>query len=468
MAKRRWLKWAALLGAAALAAAAAVALPRVLAVGAAYKAKLACSCAYVARRAWPGVLANELDTLGFIKVKLDRERRLARASLLGLGIGEEVAVYAPGLGCTLAQGADPAALAARGKRMPPPAPPDPRLSWPRGGAAGPVPAGVDRAGLARALDAAFAEPDPAKPARTRAVVVVFDGAIVAERYAPGFGPDTPQLGWSMAKSVTGALLGVLVGQGKLGLDQPAPLPAWQRPGDPRAAITLRELLRMQSGLAWEEDYSNPWGDVLTMLFVAPGAGSFAAGKPLARPPGSHWQYSSGSSNILCQVMRRAIGDESQYLDFPRQALFGPLGMASAVMEPDASGTWVGSSFVYAGARDWARFGLLYLDDGVWQGRRILPEGWVRFCATPAPASGGLYGAHWWLNAGEPGQPARRRFPGLLRDLMLAQGYEGQFVCVVPSRRAVVVRLGLTRGRRWDPGPLLAGVLAALPPAAASD
>lgn len=463
MAKRRWLKWTVVLGAAALAAAAAVALPRVLAVGAAYKAKLACSCAYVSRRSWHGVLANELDTLGFISVELDREHKLARASLLGLGIAEEVAVYAPGLGCTLAQGANPAALAARGRRPPPPAPPDPRLPWPRGGAAGPLPAGVDRAGLARALDAAFAETDPAKPARTRAVVVVFNGAIVAERYAPGFGPDTPQLGWSMSKSITGALLGVLVGRGKLSLDQPAPLPSWQGPGDPRAAITLRELMRMQSGLDWEEDYNNPWGDVLTMLFVAPDAGGFAAAKPLARPPGSHWQYSSGTSNILCRVMRRTIGDEREYLDFPRRALFGPLGMASAVMEPDASGAWVGSSFVYAGARDWARFGLLYLDDGLWRGRRILPEGWVRFCATPAPASGGRYGAQWWLNAGEPGHPDRRRFPGLPRDMMLAQGYEGQFVCVVPSRRAVVVRLGLTRGRRWDPGPLLAGVLAALPP-----
>ena len=308
------------------------------------------------------------------------------------------------------------------------------------------------------LDAAFAEPGPRKK-RTRAVVVVQDGAIIGERYAPGITAETPLNGWSMTKSVMGALIGTLVGQGKLSLADKNLLAEWRAPGDPRAGIALEDLLRMRSGLRFSEVYADPLSDVTRMLFDGHDAGGFAASRPLEAPPGTFWKYSSGTTNILSLIARRALG-EKDYPHWPRRALFDPLGMASAVLEPDASGTFVGSSFLFATARDWARFGLLYANGG----DGVLPKGWAAFGASPTPqAPDGRYGAHWWLKLSKElggGTDAAARIPA---DAFHALGHEGQCLTVIPSRRLVVVRLGLSIDiKAWDHAAFLAGVLDALP------
>lgn len=247
-----------------------------------------------------------------------------------------------------------------------------------------LPTGVDKVKLAEAMDKAFSEPDPKKPRRTRAVVVVYDGRIIAERYAPGFSQSTPLLGWSMTKSVTNALIGILVGQGRLLIQEPAPVPEWSGADDPRGAITLDQLLRMSSGLKFIEEYTKN-SDATCMLFGTHDTAAYAASQPLETEPDSKWSYSSGTANILSRLVRHTIGGTSaDYFAFPRRALFNRIGMRSAIMEPDASGTFVGSSFMYATVRDWARFGLLYLQDGVWEGTQILPEGWVDYSRRPTP------------------------------------------------------------------------------------
>lgn len=204
-----------------------------------------------------------------------------------------------------------------------------------------------------------------------------------------------------------------------------------------------------------------------MLFASPDAASFAASKPLACAPDECWSYSSGTSNLVARIVRRAVEEAGEDVPgFPRRELFDPLGVTSAVIETDASGTWVGSSFSLATARDWARLGQLYLQDGVWKGRRILPEGWVDYSVTPTPkAPDGIYGAHFWLNAGAPGDASSRPWPDLPSDLYRMSGYQGQSVVVVPSREAVIVRLGLSQDpSTWNLGELLERVLASLPPA----
>jgi CubicO group peptidase (beta-lactamase class C family) len=290
------------------------------------------------------------------------------------------------------------------------------------------------------LDLAF-DADPAGDLGvTHAVVVIQGGRLIAERYAEGLGPNDTRPSWSMAKSITQALVGIAVGDGVLDIHAPADVPAWRRePGDPRSAITLDQLLRMSSGLAWIEDYSpaNP-SDVIAMLFGAgaPDMAAFAAAKPLAHPPGEHFYYSSGTTNIVSRCLSRALGLEGAAMEaFMRRRLFDPLGMGSVIPKFDSAGTFIGSSFCFATARDFARFGLLYMRAGVWDGRRLLPEGWVDYARTPTHQqpggeASGSYGAHWWLDMVGPGS-------------FSADGYEGQHVVLCPDRDLIIVRHGAT-------------------------
>ncbi|MBN3820394.1 serine hydrolase, partial [Paraburkholderia sp. Se-20369] len=329
----------------------------------------------------------------------------------------------------------------------------------------PPTADVDAHKLQDALAGAFDEPDPAHPRRTRAIVVLYRGKVIAERYAPGFSADMPLPGWSMTKTVTAALIGMLVAQHRLSPDESALLPEWRGTGDPRARITLDELLRMTSGLQFNEDYDDPLSDVAVMLFTQPDTARFAAAKPLASPPGTRWQYSSGTSAILARVMREAMGaPDADYLAFPRRALFEPLGMHHAVFESDASGTLASPSFMYASARDWARFGQLLLQDGMWDGTRLLPAGWVRYLTRATPqAPRREYGAQLWVTVPEPFNDTDPRAKALPADAFHAVGHEGQFVSVVPSRQLVVVRLGLSRPESaWNHEAFLSRVLDAVP------
>jgi CubicO group peptidase (beta-lactamase class C family) len=221
---------------------------------------------------------------------------------------------------------------------------------------------------------------------------------------------------------------------------------------------------MTSGLAFEERYG-AFADATSMLFLSRSAPAYAERSRLASAPGSVWSYSSGSSNLLSGILRTGFaGDTAAYHRFPREALFARVGMRSALIETDAAGNFVASSFGYATARDWARFGLLHAQDGVWQGERVLPADWVAHVRTPtAPAPQGSYGAHWWLNAGSPGAPHDRPLPSLPADLYYASGYEGQSVVVLPSHELVVVRLGQSEPEEaFDLERFLAAVLAAFP------
>jgi CubicO group peptidase (beta-lactamase class C family) len=317
----------------------------------------------------------------------------------------------------------------------------PTHEWPEG----PLSAG---ARLPALLDSAFDDDGPL--ARTQAVVVVHGGRLVAERYqgaVPHFdrppvpvASDTRLLSWSMAKSVLHAAIGLVVADGLLDLGRPAPVPEWRGPEDPRGAITPQHLLEMRDGLDFCEDYvDDRISDVLTMLF---GAGRddvahFAADRPLVAEPGTRFNYSSGTANVLAGILARTVAPERTDA-FLARSLFGPIGMASATVELDGAGTWVASSFVRATARDFARFGLLYLRDGVWDGRRLLPEGWADHGRRPRSVDandGALYGAHWWID--DDG-----------RGTFRAAGYEGQSITICPTLDLVVVRLGKTPAEHY--------------------
>jgi CubicO group peptidase (beta-lactamase class C family) len=254
---------------------------------------------------------------------------------------------------------------------------------------------------------------------------------------------TPLLSWSMAKSVQHAVVGLLVGDGRLDLDAPAAVPEWSDPADPRHAITLRLLLAMRDGLDWTEDYvDDRVSDVIEMLFGdhQSDMAHFAADRTAAAPPDTRFNYSSGTSNIVSGVVARTLGPGEDYARFLHRRLFAPLGMASADPEFDEAGTWVASSYLRATARDWSRFGLLYLRDGMWDGVRLLPAGWVDYARTMVSVDeeGEPYGAHWW---GLPGANPLGTFR--------ASGYEGQSLSICPTLDLVVVRLGKTRYERED-------------------
>ena len=225
---------------------------------------------------------------------------------------------------------------------------------------------------------------------------------------------------------------------------------------------IEDLLRMRSGLKFSEAYADFSSDVIEMLFNQPDTAGYAARQPLSSTPGTTWSYASGTSNILSAIVRRTVGDAA-YLEWPKRVLFEPLGMTSAILEPDASGTFVCSSFMLATARDWAQFGQLFLQDGVWNGHRILPEGWVSFSTTPtAQSPGSNFGAHWWLKLAAEiggGTGAAARIPS---DAFFAIGHEAQILTVIPSRRLVVVRLGLSVYiDAWNQAEFLAELLDAL-------
>lgn len=419
---------------------------KLAAVGTAFTAKTLCSGVFVSHRDPASVLGTDLSPeihpiLRLIEAETDQNARAVTATLFGLA--ERKAVYRGGLGCVVVDPNGGVARAAVSVVEPTPKPAERSTVQDDLRTAGELPPEIDAARLQSAVDWAFTEPDPRLPRNTRAVVVVHDGRIIAERYADGFTADTSLIGWSMSKSVVSALVGILVKEGKLALDDPSPIPEWAGADDPRRRITVAHLLHMESGLEFDENYANPLADVTYMLFGVPGAAEFAIAKPLVAEPGTRWRYSSGTTNILSHAMRRAVG-ETDYPAFPRRALFDRIGMTSAVLETDARGTFVGSSFMYATARDWARFGLLYLQDGVWSGERILPEGWVEFSRSPAPgAPDGKFGAHFWLRIPEEFR-CGNDLPDLPADAFHAVGHEAQFVTVVPSRRLVLVRLGSTR------------------------
>lgn len=374
--------------------------------------------------------------------RADRARKDVTVSLFG--IGRSHAIYRQGLGCTLehGQGVADAAL-----------PPDDKQPALLSEIAGPDIVAPQSEGLAAALDRAFAEPAQPPYRRTRAIVVMKAGRIIAERYADGVGPETQLLGFSMTKSVISALTGILVRQGKLKLDGPAPIAAWQNPDDPRHAITVDQLLRHTAGIALGSSLQASLGSVLepvnTMKYAKDDMASFAERAPLATAPGTAWNYHDGNFLILAHLLREVAGGKpSDALAFARRELFGPLGMRHVTLQLDASGTIEGSGEMLASARDWARFGQFYLNDGVAGGKRILPEGWVNYSATATPNAWVGIGAGFWTNQGDSFGANYRITHGWPRDAFFAKGTIGQYTIVIPSEKLVIVRMG--RSPNWPP------------------
>jgi CubicO group peptidase (beta-lactamase class C family) len=439
--------------------------------------KFRLACGFKARAICNGVFVSGIDARRlsredaafnpFFRLawpRIDRERRRVSCSILGLGLFRETAVYVDGIGAVLLAGTSEESVRAW-PRVPfstPRAADSAVVPWPVGDAI--VPAarvgGPKAKKVAAAVDRLFEDPDRRHPLRTRAVLVVYDGGIICERYAEGFGPGMRMLSWSMAKSVTSVLVGILSGQGRMAVDKPAPVPEWSNPRDPRHAITPSQLLRMSAGLAWTETYGEqPISDVNRMLFLEPDMARYAASRPLAEEPDTAFLYSSGSTNILCRSMRSLFASGGEYLAFPHRALFDRIGMHRAVWGTDASGTIVGSSYLFATARDFARFGMFCLADGVWQSKRILPEGWMTWATTPTPTDPTAeYGAGFWLNRDPADTSKARGYPKLPTDFYYANGHQGQMIGVIPSRKLVVVRLGMTWGSDWGREDFLAELL----------
>jgi CubicO group peptidase (beta-lactamase class C family) len=294
--------------------------------------------------------------------------------------------------------------------------------------------------VAEALGRVFAERDGEPVKRVKAVVVVKDGVVVAERYADGFDVHTPLISFSVAKSFTNALLGMLVSEGKLSVDRPLDPAEWHQSGDPRAAITVEDLMRMRSGLAAEEAES-AFSPVAQMEFLHGDMAGFAAAQPAKEAPGKTFEYTSADTLLLDRKLGELIGGgASGVRDYARSRLFRRLGMHDVTMEFDGKGTFVGSTYVYTSARDYAKFGLLYLNDGVAPtGERLLPRGWVNWSRTST--LGAPYGAGFWTNDG-PSQPAKWRVEGgFPKDGFFASGTMGQRIYIVPSAHLVITRFG---------------------------
>ena len=287
------------------------------------------------------------------------------------------------------------------------------------------------------------DPAPSNPLhQTLALVVAIDGEVVAERYAPEISADTTLISWSMAKSMVSDLAGIAIDRGLLSLDEPAPVRSWQHRGDPRQQITLRHLLEMRSGLAWREEYvDGDASDVIDMLFGdgANDVAGWAEKQSLAHEPGTHWVYSSGTSNIISRLCSEALGGPEVVEREFRRGVLEPAGMRDLTLRRDASGTWVASSFAYATARDYLAYGELHRSGGRLGSQQLLPAGWVETATAEQavdPASGQGYGMHWWAVRDEPGSYA-------------ASGYEGQRIQVTPAYGLTFVRLGRTPEDRVD-------------------
>ncbi|KWV57575.1 serine hydrolase [Bradyrhizobium macuxiense] len=367
--------------------------------------------------------------------QVDRVTKDVTVTLFGLGRSH--AVYREGMGCTLDHGE------AFADGPLPPATPQ-AASLPE--IAGPSLVAPQSPQLAAALDRAFAEPAQPPFRRTRAIVVMKDGHIVAERYADGIGIETPLLGFSATKSVISALIGILVRDGKLTRDQPVPIAAWQNPDDPRHAITVDQLLRHTAGLALgsslQASLASALEPVNRMQFTETDMAAFAESFPLESTPGQVWNYHDGNYIILSHLIRNAAGGHAaDVMRFARRELFGPLGMRNVVLPFDGVGTPEGGSQMMASARDWARFGQLYLNDGMAGGKRILPEGWVNYAASPTRNAWVGYGAGFWTNRGYSYGASYRVEHGWPRDAFFAKGTIGQYVVIVPSEHLVIVRLG---------------------------
>lgn len=305
---------------------------------------------------------------------------------------------------------------------------------------------IDYKKIKKAFDFAFK-----KEHKTRSILILYKGYLIGERYAENFDKNSMILGWSMTKSVTSSILGVLHNQGKISLNQQNLFDEWK--GDERKNISLKNLLNMNSGLEWLEDYGKIC-DVTKMLFVEPKMSKVQLEKQFVGKPNESWNYSSGTTNLLSEFIRNQFNSNQAYLDFWYREFIDKIGMHSMLIETDYSGTFVGSSYGWATTRDWAKYGQFYLQNGEWNSEQIIQKSWVDFTKKPTHTSNGDYGGHFWLNAGG-------YFPDAPKDMYSANGYQGQRVFILPSNDLVVVRTGLASGDVFDMNVFLKEIIASI-------
>lgn len=404
-----------------------------------YGAKNACSCAFIQGRSTQSINEEELGSFPLSLGNIEINYQDSSVTGTVLGMAKRKAIFRKGLGCTLVN--DLSEETIRSQKFIVPVTNTVDSFWSNNLAGNSLL--INSAKLNDAVTTTFQKEYEDKPVLTKALLIIQKNKIIAEKYAPGYDQNSMFLGWSMAKSVTGALIGILTKQGKLNPLQPAPVSEWQKARDGREQITVENLLQQTSGIDFEENYSG-YSNATNMLFNKGDMAGYTESLPLKIKPGTEFYYSSGNSNVLSGIVRSTVGDKD-YHSFPYKELFYKLGMYHSLMEPDASGTFVGSSYIWASARDYAKFGILYLNDGVWNSERILPEGWVNK-TTSSPAANRLknYGYQFWLNGFSATSPSQKEFPQMPADFFYADGYGGQRIYIVPSLQLIAVRLGLNK------------------------
>jgi CubicO group peptidase (beta-lactamase class C family) len=458
----KWTVRLAVLAVVALGAWLYLSPPDLIRVATAYSAKIVCSNVFIAGRDAGKVLAEDVQAPGhpilkFVKVSVDENAGTVKAGLAGL-FGNGLALKRQGFGCATVPDGNLGKAAAK-LDAPDRAPADAAVLWPAGNLVAPS---QDPA-IAAILD------DPAlQGPGMRAIVVAQNGRIVGERYGTGFDAASPLLGWSMTKTVTAAIIGTLVRDGKLDLAKAGLFPEWNT--DERAKITVADLMAMASGLEFNEDYGDVT-DVTRMLYLEPDMAAFARDKPLSGEIGKVFNYSSGTTVLLSRIWQDALGGADAALSYPKQALFGPLGMGSAVMEADARGTYTGSSYLYATAHDWAKFAQMLVDGGTANGTQILPPEYVAMMREPVAVSDEGFGPQYgkgqlWLR-GPSGTTPDGEDPDtgfvLPSDAFWMRGHDGQAICIIPSKRLVVLRMGLTPSKlNYKPQALVQRLIAVLP------
>lgn len=413
-----------------------------------YNAKILCSAVFVSKRDKEKVISEDLSSFNYVDKSVDISAKTVTASVFGLF--PRTAVYREKLGCTLISGeSSPESLKSQYqsnllsevknvKRI--------DLEFSKA-------SNINKKLLESTINEAFLENKQGKK-NTRAIIALYKGKIIAEKYAESISKETPLLGWSMTKSVLNAMTGIMIKKVNLKLDENNLFSEWAN--DKRKEIKLDQLLRMSSGLKFEEDYSKV-SDATNMLFRSYDISTIPLKKNLETEPDSKWYYSSGTTNLISKLIHNKLADEKTYLSFPYKEIFAKLGMDSAIIETDPSGNFVMSSFMYANARDWAKFGQLYLQDGIWNDEKIFPDNWVKSSSTPTPkAEKGKYGAQFWLNAGNQDG---KNWVSLPNDIFYMSGFESQYVLIIPSKDLVIVRLGQTKKESdFDEEKMIKGII----------
>lgn len=411
-----------------------------------YAAKNLASDIFVGNRTQESVENTDLNFsfIKFTKNTVDYNKKEVVSRFLW---ASSKAIYIDGFGCILVRGNEADIRNRPYKKVTLPKINPDTLAWPAGDKlSDTIPSGIDQIKLNEAIIKAFNDSTGNKG--TFAIAIAYKNQLIAEKYSKGFSEKNRFLSWSMAKSITHALVGIMIKKGEMDIKQPVDIAEWEK--DKRADINLENLMHMNSGLDWNEDYGN-LSDVTIMLHKAADMAEFTYKKALKTSPNSEWVYNSGATNIVSYLIRKKFANDAEYFAFPRHELFNPLGMRSAIFETDAAGNFAGSSYVYASIRDYVRFGLLYLNKGNWLGNQILPVGWTDYAAHPANGSKGKYGSFFWLN--QSGD-----YPDVPKDLFMCRGHDGQYIYIIPSLQLVVVRTGFSKKNDFNSQQFLSSIV----------